>query len=137
MGAALTSNTTLAALVLTCALGPLQASALAQWQTSALGQWQPSPHGQCAGTPACADSTGPVHSTRGVVKSIDAMMLVLTRSRHRAELTLSLGPTVHREGTIAAGATVSVRYRNVGGEHVAIAIALTGPHEPAGDGGQR
>ena len=119
MGAALTTNTTLAALVLTCALGPLQASAL----------------GQSAGTSASPAATGAIHSTRGVVKSIDAMVLVLTRSRHRAELTLSLSPSVHREGTITAGATVSVRYRDVGGEHVAIAIAVTRPREPAGDGG--
>ena len=77
-------------------------------------------------------STGAVHSTRGVVKSIDAMVLVLTRSRHRAELTLSLSPSVHREGTIAPGATVSVRYRDVGGEHVAIAIAVTRSQEPSG-----
>lgn len=121
MGVVPTTNTTLAALVLTCALGPLQASAL----------------GQSAGTSASPASTGAIHSTRGVVKSIDAMVLVLTRSRHRAELTLSLGPSVHREGTIAAGATVAVRYRDVGGEHVAIAIALTRPHEPAGEGDQK
>ena len=121
MGGLLATNTTLAALVLTCALGPLQASAL----------------GQSVGTSAGDASTGAIHSTRGVVKSIDAMVLVLTRSRQRAELTLALTPSVHREGTIAPGATVSVRYRDVGGEHLAIAIAVTRSREPAGDGDQK
>ena len=76
-------------------------------------------------------SRGPdsnVHATRGVVKSIDDATLVVARPKNRGEITFKLGPTLHRDGQIKAGATVSVRYRDEGKEHIATAVSLQKPH---------
>ena len=65
------------------------------------------------------------HSTRGVVKSLDDKTLVITRTGgNHAEMRFALNTSTHREGTVAAGAAVSVRYRQEGKTNVATAIQV-------------
>lgn len=72
--------------------------------------------------PSSAPAT-PTHATRGVVKSIDATTLVISRTgTSHADMAFALNAATHREGTIAPGASVSVRYREDGKTHVATAV---------------
>jgi hypothetical protein len=71
--------------------------------------------------PAKAAAAG--HATTGVVKSIDATTLVIARPGKKGhEMTFALNPSTQREGTVAVGSTVSVRYREEG--HTFVASAL-------------
>ena len=64
------------------------------------------------------------HSVRGVVKSVDASRLVIARSgRHRADLTFALCDTTLREGQIAIGQLVSIRYVMDGDARIATAVS--------------
>jgi hypothetical protein len=81
-------------------------------------------------SPAVAPgSDSSVHATRGVVRSIDATTLVVARPKSRGDIVFKLSPTLHRDGQIKAGSTVSVRYRDEGKDHVATAISRQKPHE--------
>lgn len=63
------------------------------------------------------------HATRGVVRSLDSSTLVITRAGvRRGEMTFALDTTTQREGTLAVGTPVSVRYREDGKRHIATAI---------------
>jgi hypothetical protein len=63
------------------------------------------------------------HATTGVVKSMDAGTLVITRSgKPGGEMTFIMSPSTHKEGAVAVGSTVSVRYREDGKTYVATAI---------------
>lgn len=65
------------------------------------------------------------HATRGVVKSVDASTLVITRTGgNHAAMTFALNASTHRDGTVAIGAPVSVRYREDGKTNVATAIRV-------------
>jgi Cu/Ag efflux protein CusF len=68
------------------------------------------------------------HATRGIVRTIDASTMVITRG-NRGIMTFSLTSSTHREGVVVVGSTVSVRYREDGKNHVATAIALQRPKE--------
>lgn len=63
------------------------------------------------------------HATSGTVKSITDSSLVLAKPGpwHR-EMTFQLDPAVHKEGSVAVGSRVSIRYRDDGARHVATAI---------------
>lgn len=66
----------------------------------------------------------PSHAMRGIVKSVSESSLVIVRSRRRAgEMTFVLNSETEREGTIAVGSTVSVRYRPEGSTLVATAVS--------------
>lgn len=68
------------------------------------------------------------HVTTGTVKSVDNNTLVITRSgKKHSEMAFDLNSTVHREGTVAAGSHVSIRYREDGSRHVATAITVRRP----------
>lgn len=70
-----------------------------------------------------AKSTTATHASRGVVKSIDDSSLVITRPGKKAsEMTFTLNASTHREGNVAVGAPISVRYREDGSTNVATAI---------------
>ena len=84
-----------------------------------------------ASTTVTSQSPEAVHATRGVVKTISATTLVVTRPRHRGDILFKLAPAPHIEGTIVVGATVSVRYRDEGEEHIATAIAVKNKLESA------
>ena len=63
------------------------------------------------------------HAVRGIVKTVDAGSMVIARSSQRSsEMTFVLRPSTEREGTITAGATVSVRY--VTEDHALVATAV-------------
>ena len=70
----------------------------------------------------------PSHALSGVVKSIDATRLVITRAgKNRGEMTFVLSPATEREGPISVGATVQVRFRTEGRTQVATAVLATPP----------
>jgi len=74
----------------------------------------------------------PTHATRGIVKSVDANTLVITRmgKMHR-EMTFAISADTHREGTVAVGTPVAVRYREDGKIHMATAITAQQPKQQA------
>ena len=71
-------------------------------------------------TPAFASASGAtgsadrttVHTTRGIVKSVDSKAIVVARPKGRGDITFKLRPSMHRDGTIAVGSDVSVRYED-------------------------
>jgi len=66
----------------------------------------------------------PSHAMKGIVKSVSDSSLVIVRSRRRAgEMTFVLNSETEREGTIAVGSTVSVRYRPEGSTLIATAVS--------------
>jgi hypothetical protein len=69
--------------------------------------------------------TAATHATRGVVKSMEGSTLVITRSGgNHEEMSFEMNASTHREGAIAAGAPVSVRYREDGKTNVATAVRV-------------
>ncbi len=67
----------------------------------------------------------PTHATSGVVKSVDDSMLVITKGGKKPEdMTFVLNASTHKEGAVAAGAPVSVRYHEDGKTHVATAVTV-------------
>jgi hypothetical protein len=75
-----------------------------------------------------AKATIATHSTTGTVKSVDASTLVITHSGKKAEdMTFTLNSSTQKEGDVAVGAPVSVRYHDEGGAHVAAAIVAKAP----------
>ena len=80
--------------------------------------------------PSTASQTKASHATTGMVKSVSPTSLVITRSgKPRDEMTFELSASTHREGTVEAGAPVSVRYREEGKSHVATAITVQRPKQ--------
>ena len=72
------------------------------------------------------------HATTGVVKSVDASSLVISRTGKKpGKMTFTVNPSTHREGTIEAGASVSIRYREEGKTNVATAITAQRPKQQA------
>jgi len=51
----------------------------------------------------------------------------VARPKGRGDITFKVRPSLHRDGTIAVGSDVSVRYEDEGDEHVAIAVAVKRP----------
>ena len=67
----------------------------------------------------------PTHATSGVVKSVDDSMLVVTNGGKKpVDMTYTLNANTHKEGAIAVGAPVSVRYQEEGKTHVATAVTV-------------
>lgn len=65
------------------------------------------------------------HAVRGVVTKVDARSLVITRTRRTSSaLSFLLVPSTLREGTIAVGSTVYVRYRAEGETFVATVVVV-------------
>src|SRR5262245_2588091 len=78
---------------------------------------QPAPN--AAAKPAAAAT----HSVQGVVKSVDASSLVITKSGKKGgDMTFKLDTTTQRDGSITTGTPVSVRYRMDGSSMVATAV---------------
>ena len=71
----------------------------------------------------------PNHALSGVVKSVDATMLVITRAagKNLDEMTFVLTKTTQREGPIDVGARVQVRFRAEGRTLIATAVRATAP----------
>jgi hypothetical protein len=74
----------------------------------------------------------PMHATKGVVKSVDASTLVITRTGKKGgEMTFAMNPDTHSQGTVAVGTPVAVRYREEGKTYVATAITAQQPKQRA------
>lgn len=96
-------------------------------------QAQAQPQGHASSPPPRASqSPAPVpdHSVSGVVKFVDRSRLVITRAgKTPVEMTFSVNPSTQKEGAIAAGAKVQVRFRGDAHANAAIATAiLATPH---------
>src|ERR1700754_1770812 len=77
--------------------------------------------------PRASQTPAPVpdHSVSGVVKFVDRTRLVITRAgKTPVELTFSVNPSTQKEGAIAAGAKVQVRFRGDAHAHAAVATAI-------------
>jgi hypothetical protein len=67
----------------------------------------------------------PTHATKGVVKSVDDATLVITRHGKKPEdMTFTMNANTHKEGAVAVGAPVSVRYQENGTSHIATAVSV-------------
>ena len=85
------------------------------------------PLGALAATPAAPAKTTHTaksdHATTGTVKSVSDTSLVLTKSgKKHGEMTFQLDPSIHKDGAVAVGSHVSIRYRDDGNTHIATAI---------------
>lgn len=69
----------------------------------------------------------PTHATRGIVTTASVAEIVVARPKDRGAITITLSPETHIDGTLRVGATVSVRYHDDHGRHVAIAISVERP----------
>lgn len=67
------------------------------------------------------------YATRGIVKTAAKTEMVISRFQKRGDITFMLEPTTHIDGEIKVGSTVSVRYREESGRHIATAVSV----EPA------
>lgn len=68
-------------------------------------------------------SKAATHTAEGVIKSVDADALVITQSgKNAGVMTFVLNSTTERQGALAVGAPVSVRYHEDGTAHVATAV---------------
>ena len=100
---------TLTALMLA---GTLAVSGLAAAQTA-----------KPASASASKAATTATHSIQGVVKSVDASSLVITKSGKKGgEMSFKLDSSTQRDGSIATGSPVSIRYRMDGSSMVATAV---------------
>ena len=105
---------TLTALMLA---GTLAVSGLAIAQTA-----KPAP------SPAAKPASTATHSVQGVVKSVDAASLVITKSGKKSEeMSFKLDSSTQRDGSITTGSPVSIRYRMDGSSMVATAVNAEAP----------
>src|SRR5262245_34090655 len=66
----------------------------------------------------------PTHATRGTVKTADATEIVVARPKKLGDITIEVSPSTHVDGQIRVGATVSVRYHDDHGRHIATAVTV-------------
>jgi hypothetical protein len=86
----------------------------------------PPTQGHAANPPRAAV---PDHSVSGVVKLVDRTRLVITRTgKTPVEMTFAVNASTLREGLIAVGAKVQVRFRGDDHPPVATAVLATGAH---------
>ena len=66
------------------------------------------------------------HATKGVIKAVSSTTLVVTthRAGKRTDTTFVLTPSTHKEGALAAGSTVEIRYRTDGKQRIATAVSV-------------
>jgi len=73
-------------------------------------------------------ATAAVHATKGVVKSVDATTLVITKTAGKGpETTFVLNASTQKQGDIAVGSPVDVRYHAEGKTRVATAVSVARP----------
>jgi hypothetical protein len=104
------------------ALAALPASALAQTTTA-----KPKP-ATASTTAKKSTAKEATHSTTGVVKAMDANSLVITHGgKNGKDMTFALNASTQKDGTVAVGSPVSVRYHQEGSSNIATAVALEHP----------
>jgi len=84
---------------------------------------------------ASGERTPPAdHVVTGTVRTVDDTTLVLSPAgRHKPLMTFTLSRSLHRQGRVSVGAAVSVRYRDEGRTHVALAITVEQANEAPGN----
>jgi len=93
------------------------------WESRAAGQ-------QVTNSKKASTHAAATHSTKGVVKSVDANTLVIShKGKTGGDMTFALNPATHLQGTVAVGASVDVRYREDGKTYVATAVTAQ-PSKP-------
>jgi hypothetical protein len=81
--------------------------------------------GHASGQSWQAPAAVPDHSVSGVVKFMDRARLVITRAgKTPVEMTFNVNASTQKEGAIAAGAKVQVRFRGDAHAHAAVATAI-------------
>ena len=86
------------------------------------------PSSNSAKSAAAKPAAAATHSVQGVVKSVDASSLVITKSGKKGgDMTFKLDSTTQRDGSITTGSPVSVRYRMDGSSMVATAVNAEAP----------
>ena len=94
------------------------------------GQYRAQQGQKMPATKHVATHAVPTHATKGVVKSVDANTLVITRKgKTGGDMTFALNTTTHLQGTVAVGTAVDVRYREDGKTYVATAVTAQ-PSKP-------
>jgi hypothetical protein len=74
----------------------------------------------------------PTHATKGTVKSIDDTKLVITRSpKGGHEMSFVVNPSTQRQGDVAVGSTVEVRYHTEASKNIATTISVQSAKKPA------
>jgi hypothetical protein len=66
------------------------------------------------------------HATKGIVKTVSATALVITRrtAGKRTDTSFVLTPSTQKAGNLAAGSTVEIRYRTEGTQKIATAVSV-------------
>ena len=100
-------------------------------QYQLVGIWESRSQGQeVNSTEHASTHAAPTHATKGVVKSVDANTLVIShKGKTGADMTFTLNPATHLQGSVAVGASVDVRYREDGKTYVATAVTAQ-PSKP-------
>ena len=91
---------------------------------------RPTPAGhQDSKPPAQRPHQAATHATKGVIKTVSATSLVITRrmAGTRTDTAFVLTPSTQRVGTLVAGATAEIRYRTEGKQRVATAVSVEDP----------
>jgi hypothetical protein len=114
---------TFRAAVTILALAALPASALAQ-TTAAKPGTKPAAVSTTA-KKSTTKSTVASHATTGVVKSMDTTSLVITHGgKNGKDMAFALNASTEKDGAVAVGSPVSVRYRQEGSSNIAMAVML-------------
>jgi hypothetical protein len=108
-------------------LGAVTTGAYAQTTTGA----KPKAQSTTTSTkPAAAAS----HSVQGTVKAMDANMLTVTPSgKDKTDLMVMMNTSTAKEGALAVGSKVSVRYKEENGQKIATAVKASAA-KPASSG---
>jgi hypothetical protein len=65
------------------------------------------------------------HATKGTIKSVDANTLVIARSpKSKQAMRFELNPSTQRQGNLAVGSTVEVRYRTEANKKIATVVSV-------------
>ena len=100
------------------ALLTVSAVGFASQATSAPAKPAAAPAAKKASTPA-------VHATSGVVKSVSDTSLVISKSATKGpETTFVVNASTQKEGNVAVGSMVDVRYHDEGKEKIATAVTV-------------
>jgi hypothetical protein len=88
-----------------------------------LAAGQATPSSASKPKPAASKPSMATHSTSGVVKSMDASTLGITKAGKKPEeMTFVVNSTTQKQGNPEVGSTVTVRYTTEGTSHTATAI---------------
>ena len=97
-----------------------------------VGAFTSSPLISFGATPAAGSEKVANHATTGIVKSLNDTTLVISRpGKKGGDMTFALDSSTAREGTLAVGSPVSVRYHDQGKTKVATAVTAQQPKHPA------